>query len=88
MRHKYCMWVGHKEPHWNDNPNFVDLKGNSQDQEDIYALHAFFYGLEAGVVLESGAYDGFNISNSLVMEQRFSISSKFSIWLFLNSQKQ
>ena len=47
--------------------------GNSQDKEDQWLYHHWFYGIVDGIVLESGALDGIKYSNSLFFE-------KFANW--------
>jgi hypothetical protein len=41
----------------------------AQDQEDIWLYEHYFYGMEHGVVMESGALDGKLFSNSYLFEQ-------------------
>eukprot|EP01041_Mallomonas_annulata_P003373 gene3373-6673_t len=40
----------------------------SQDGEDVWAYENWFYGMDGGVILESGATDGLQISNTYMFE--------------------
>lgn len=40
----------------------------SQDDEDVYLYENFFFGVENGVIIESGALDGKEFSNSAMFE--------------------
>lgn len=42
---------------------------HAQDQEDIWLYENWFYGMEGGVIMESGALDGLLFSNSFLFEQ-------------------
>lgn len=41
----------------------------AQDQEDVWLYENWFYGMEKGVILESGALNGILFSNSFMFEQ-------------------
>lgn len=66
-----------------DSPNWKDCKNvnhdlmthkdyikwsHAQDHEDIWLYENWFYGVEKGVILESGAFDGVTYSNSYMFE--------------------
>ena len=40
----------------------------AQDQEDIWLLENWFYGIENGIIMESGALDGISYSTSYLFE--------------------
>jgi len=42
---------------------------HAQDEEDIWLFENFFYGMEKGLILESGALDGIEFSTSLMFEK-------------------
>jgi hypothetical protein len=52
--------------------SYVDLS-RAQDREDIWIYENWFYGMEHGVILESGALDGVKYSTSHMFE-------KFASW--------
>jgi hypothetical protein len=41
----------------------------AQDQEDVWLYENWFYGMEKGVIMESGALNGILFSNSFLFEQ-------------------
>ena len=41
----------------------------AQDQEDVWLYENWFYGMEKGVIMESGALNGILFSNSFMFEQ-------------------
>ena len=41
----------------------------AQDHEDVWAFENWFWGMERGVILESGALDGIEFSTSLFFEK-------------------
>jgi hypothetical protein len=41
----------------------------AQDQEDVWLYENYFYGMEKGVIMESGALNGILFSNSFMFEQ-------------------
>ena len=45
----------------------------AQDQEDVWLYENYFYGMERGVIMESGALNGLLFSNSFMFE-------KFANW--------
>eukprot|EP01036_Dinobryon_divergens_P032024 gene32024-41531_t len=45
----------------------------AQHQEDLYAYENYFYGMKNGMILESGAFDGYNLSSTFMLE-------KFAAW--------
>jgi len=47
--------------------HYVDL-ALAQDQEDVWLYENWFYGMESGVILESGALDGILFSTSFMFE--------------------
>jgi hypothetical protein len=48
-----------------------------QDQEDVWLYENWFYGMEKGVIMESGALNGILFSNSIMFEQ-------FANWTSIN----
>ena len=42
---------------------------HAQDEEDVWLFENFFYGVEKGLILESGALDGIEFSTSLMFEK-------------------
>lgn len=53
----------------------------AQDQEDVWLYENWFYGMENGVILESGALNGILFSNSYMFEQ-------FANWTAIHVGKQ
>jgi hypothetical protein len=41
----------------------------AQDQEDVWLYENWFYGMEKGIIMESGALNGILFSNSFMFEQ-------------------
>jgi FkbM family methyltransferase len=47
--------------------HYVDL-ARAQDQEDVWLYENWFYGIESGIIMESGALDGILFSTSFMFE--------------------
>lgn len=47
--------------------HYVDL-ARAQDQEDVWLYENWFYGMESGIIMESGALDGILFSTSFMYE--------------------
>lgn len=52
----------------------------AQDQEDVWLYENYFYGMERGVIMESGALNGLLFSNSFMFE-------KFANWTCIHVGK-
>jgi hypothetical protein len=48
--------------------SYIDV-GRAQDQEDVWLYENWFYGMEKGVIMESGALNGLTFSTSYMFEK-------------------